>query len=80
MAFVDSPGKEEALQIFRKSLLRNRLAHAYLISGEDIDALDAFAILLAKILNCEAPPRRAASGVGLDSKRCEESGMPEEVS
>ena len=66
MVFVDSPGKEEALQIFRKSLLRNRLAHAYLISGEDIDALDAFAILLAKILNCEAPPRRSTSGVGLD--------------
>lgn len=66
MAFADFPDKEGALQIFRRSLLQDRLAHAYLISGGDIAALDKFAILLAKVLNCEAPPRRAPSGVGLD--------------
>ena len=66
MAFADFSGEEGPLQIFRKSLLKDRLAHAYLISGEDIAALEDFALLLAKILNCEAPPQRAPSGVGLD--------------
>lgn len=66
MAFANFSGAERALQIFRKSLLRDRLAHAYLISGGNIAMLDNFAILLAKILNCEAPPQRAPSGVGLD--------------
>ena len=66
MAVADFSGKEGALQIFRKSLLKDRLAHAYLISGGDITALNDFAILLAKILNCETPLQRAPSGVGLD--------------
>lgn len=66
MVVADFSGEEGSLQIFRKSLLRDRLAHAYLISGGNIAALDKFAVLLAKILNCETPTQRAPSGVGLD--------------
>ncbi len=66
MVFTDFSGEEGSLQIFRESLRKDRLAHAYLISGKNIDSLDHFAIRLAKILNCETPPQRTSSGVGLD--------------
>lgn len=66
MAFADFSDEEGALQIFRKSLLKGRLAHAYLVSGENIDSLDDFAVRLARILICEAPFQQAPSGVGLD--------------
>ena len=66
MAFADFSGEEGALQIFRESLIKNRLAHAYLISGGNIDSLDDFAVRLARILICEAPSQRSPSGVGLD--------------
>ncbi len=61
MVFTDFSGEEVALQIFGKSLLKDRLAQAYLISGGNIDLLDSFVIRLARILICEAP-----SGVGPD--------------
>ena len=61
MVFTDFSGEEVALQIFGKSLRKDRLAHAYLISGGNIDLLDSFVIRLARILICEAP-----SGVGPD--------------
>ena len=67
MAFADLPSETAAFQIFQKSLLRDRLAHAYLVSGGDIAALNAFARRLAKTLNCESPLRQTPSGAALDA-------------
>ncbi|MCS1407572.1 MAG: DNA polymerase III subunit tau [Verrucomicrobia subdivision 3 bacterium] len=67
MGFADLPDEKVAIKIFQQSLTRDRLAHAYLISGGDPVTLEAFATMLAKTLNCETPPQRAPSGLGLDA-------------
>ena len=56
-----------ATSYLEKGLSRGRLAHAYLFTGEQMGPLEEFARTLAKAVNCEHPPRRSESGLGLDS-------------
>lgn len=70
--FSDFPEQTKVTQLLQRSLERNRLAHAYLFSGDAPDELEGMARTLAKTLNCLAPPRRAAHGLPLDCcDRCD---------
>jgi DNA polymerase III subunit delta' len=51
----------------QRSLERDRLAHAYLFAGSSLQELEDMARTLAKTVNCLSPPRRAASGLPVDS-------------
>jgi DNA polymerase III subunit delta' len=42
-----------AVHLLERSLEKNRLAHAYLFSGDSLDALEEMARTLAKALNCQ---------------------------
>lgn len=65
--FADFPEQAKVTQLLQRSLERNRLAHAYLFGGNALKELEDMARTLAKTINCLAPPRRAANGLGLDS-------------
>ncbi len=65
--FADFPEQSAVAQLLQRSLERDRLAHAYLFIGHSLDELEAVARTLAKALNCLNPPRRAPSGIGLES-------------
>ncbi|MEE8328607.1 MAG: DNA polymerase III subunit delta' [Thermodesulfovibrionia bacterium] len=52
MALKNIVGQERALEILRRSIAKNRLAHAYLFTGEDGIGKKLTAINLAKMLNC----------------------------
>jgi len=41
-----------ATRLLERSLQKNRLAHAYLFTGDSLEALEAMARTLAKALNC----------------------------
>jgi DNA polymerase III subunit delta' len=56
------PSIPEAL---RKSLERDRLAHAYLFTGSELEVCQA-ALALAKTLHCTNPPMRNEAGVNLE--------------
>lgn len=56
------PSIPEAL---RKSLERDRLAHAYLFTGSELEVCQA-ALALAKTLHCTNPPLRNEAGVNLE--------------
>jgi DNA polymerase-3 subunit delta' len=64
--FSDFPEQKKAAQLLQRSLERDRLGHAYLFTGNDLEELAGMARTLAKTLNCLAPPRRAPNGLGLD--------------
>jgi len=67
MGLKDIVGQEKALYILRASIAKNRIAHAYLFTGEEGIGKRLTAINFAKILNCEN--NRKASGVrGKESK------------
>ncbi len=51
------------VELLQRSVARGRLAHAYLFTGEDAEALEGLARNLAKALNCEQP---VTEGAGLD--------------
>ena len=53
MSFAQFPTQEDAVQLLQRSLARQRLGHAYLFSGDDLDHLERVARTLAKTLNCE---------------------------
>jgi DNA polymerase-3 subunit delta' len=53
MALKDIIGQEQALTFLTGCIKRNRLAHAYLFSGEDGIGKKLAAINLAKALNCQ---------------------------
>ncbi len=55
MAFKDIKGQERAIEFFRNSVNRDRLAHAYLFAGPDGLGKALVAKTLAKFLNCENP-------------------------
>jgi DNA polymerase III subunit delta' len=65
--FSDFPEQARIAQLLQRSLERDRLAHAYLFAGNSLGELEAMARTLAKTVNCLSPPRRAASGLPLDS-------------
>lgn len=56
MAFKDLTDRPE-ISLLQHSLERGRLAHAYLVDGEDIEELEVIARTLAKTLNCMDPVR-----------------------
>jgi len=60
MALKDIVGQERALEILTGSITRNRIAHAYLFTGEDGIGKRLTAINFAKSLNCRN--NREASG------------------
>jgi DNA polymerase-3 subunit delta' len=66
MAFSGFPEQSDVVAMLQRSLERGRLGHAYLFSGAALDQLEGIARTLAKTVNCEAPPRRSAEGLGLD--------------
>ncbi len=66
MALADLNVPAAALTLLQRSLERGRLGHAYLLSGARLVPLETLARNLAKTLNCERPPRRAANGQPLD--------------
>jgi len=53
MALKDITGQERALEILMGCITRNRIAHAYLFTGEDGIGKKLAAINFAKTLNCE---------------------------
>lgn len=57
--------QEQSVQLLQRSLERGRLAHAYLLTGDDLGHLEAVARTLAMTLNCERPVRRG-EGVVVD--------------
>ncbi len=65
MAFTDFPNQQQGVQLLRRSLLRGRLGHAYLFTGDAMEPLEGLAAGLAKTLNCQDPVRE--NGVAVDS-------------
>lgn len=51
--------------LVRKCLVRNRMAHAYLLTGADLDVREA-AMAIAKTLHCSNPPLVSESGINLE--------------
>src|SRR5580704_5858911 len=68
MAFRDFPAQSQGVQLLQRSLARGRLGHAYLFTGDQIEALEDLARSLAKTLNCQRPVK--TNGVATDC--CEE--------
>jgi DNA polymerase III gamma/tau subunit len=66
MAFAHFPEQRKVTELLQRSLERNRLAHGYLFSGNNLEELEAVARTLAKALNCQNPPRRSTVGMALD--------------
>ena len=64
--FSDFPDQTRVTQLLQRSLGRNRLAHAYLFTGDSLGELEAVARTLAKTLNCLSPPLRSPGGTPLD--------------
>lgn len=64
--FKDFPEQKTVIEILQRSLERNRLAHAYLFSGNSQEELEAVAGTLAKVLNCQSPPARGKNGVATE--------------
>jgi DNA polymerase-3 subunit delta' len=64
MAFKDFPAQARGVELLQRSLERGRLAHAYLFTGDPLDALEGLAGTLAKTLNCLQPVKR--NGVAVD--------------
>ena len=67
MAFADFPEQKQSIELLQRSLDRGRLGHGYLFSGGALDQIEAVARTLAKVVNCENPPKRGASSLSLES-------------
>jgi DNA polymerase-3 subunit delta' len=55
MAFKDLPDRKQSVSLLQRSLERNRLAHAYLLTGDQLEGLETVARTLAKTLSCQNP-------------------------
>lgn len=66
MSFKEFPKQASVLRLLRNSLASGRLGHAYLFGGGAMDEMEAVAATVAKVVNCQSPPERSASGVALD--------------
>lgn len=64
--FKDFPEQKNVIEILQRSLERGRLAHGYLFSGNSQEELEAVAGTLAKVLNCQNPPKRGDNGNAVD--------------
>jgi len=65
MAFRDLPQPQQAVQLLQRSLERQRIAHAYLFTGNQLEELESLARSLAQALNCQNPVRK--NGAAVDS-------------
>lgn len=57
MAFKDFPAHQQGIELLQRSLEQKRLAHAYLLSGHQLEDLEALARTLAQTVNCERPKK-----------------------
>ena len=64
MAFRDFSAQSQGVQLLQRSLARARLGHAYLFTGDQVEALENLARTLAKTLNCQNPVR--TGGIATD--------------
>ena len=55
MSFASLTEPEDSVALLQRSLARQRLGHAYLFSGDDLERLELVARTLAKTLNCQHP-------------------------
>jgi DNA polymerase III subunit delta' len=55
MAFKNLPRQTQGVQLLQRSLARERLGHAYLFTGDQLDEMELIARTLAKTLNCQNP-------------------------
>ncbi len=55
MSFATLTEPEDSVELLQRSLARQRLGHAYLFSGDDLERLELVARTLAKTLNCQNP-------------------------
>lgn len=70
MSFKQISTDQQQIELLQRSLERGRLAHAYLLEGENLKELEDIARTLAKTLNCEEPVRASAGATPVDS--CDE--------
>ena len=59
MSFSTLTAPEDSVELLQRSLARQRLGHAYLFSGDDLERLELVARTLAKTLNCQNPRQSA---------------------
>src|SRR5580693_4704544 len=76
MAFRDFSARSQGVLLLQRSLARGRLGHAYLFTGDQIDALEDLARTLAKTLNCLHPIK--TNGVATDC--CDECSSCKKIS
>lgn len=55
MPFADIADRGRSVELLQRSLLRGRIAHAYLFAGPQIEPLETIARTLAMAVNCGAP-------------------------
>ncbi|MFM1770358.1 MAG: polymerase subunit delta [Verrucomicrobiota bacterium] len=67
MSWSAHPEQQDVVRLLQRSLDQGRLAHGLIFQGPDLAELEGVARTLAKVLCCERPPRRGASGRPLDS-------------
>ena len=65
MAFRHFPEQAQGVQLLQRSIERGRLAHAYLFTGHELEAIEALARTTAKTLNC-LQPVRGRGGAAID--------------
>jgi len=66
MALRDIIGQEQALEILRGNIAKNRIAHTYLFTGEDGIGKKLTAINFAKVLNCTQNTDKRSLGSEID--------------
>lgn len=67
MAWRDLEPFTAAADSLRRGWSRGRLAHAYLLAGDSLPALERFARGMTKCLNCQQPPEMGETGLPLDA-------------
>ena len=63
MAFENFPKQTQGVQLLQRSLVRGRLGHAYLFSGDKLEELESLARNLAKTLNCLKPIKQNGAAI-----------------
>lgn len=77
MSFADIKGQDRAVFLLKKSILNNRIAHAYLFTGLDGVGKKTSALALAKALNCERPIDAEACGECLSCRKIASRSHPD---
>jgi len=70
MSFSAFTEQEDAIELLQRSLARQRLGHAYLFSGDNLEHLELVARTLAQTLNCER--RRGNQAIAGPPDCCDE--------